>query len=213
MKIAYVFLNGIASEEDIKFYRKFITKNKGDIFCADGGTNLCFKLNLIPNEIWGDLDSISKEILCFYKEKNIKIKKFSSDKDNTDAELILKEIKNKSYERIYLLGALGGAIEHELTNVNLLFKYQNLYILNKNEKIFPIKEREKFLFKNSQNKKISFIIFSDEIKNISLKGFKYNLDEENFKRGDTRLISNLIVENLATIKFYKGKILCILKIF
>ena len=52
MKIAYIFLNGelLGKKE---FYENFISENKGDIFCADGGANIVYSLNLIPLEIWG----------------------------------------------------------------------------------------------------------------------------------------------------------------
>lgn len=211
MKIAYIFFNG--EIKDNNFYKNFIEKNRGDIYCADGGANICYDLALIPNEIWGDLDSIKEKVLDFYKEKNILIKKFPKEKDKTDSELILENIKNKNYEKIYCIGTLGGAIEHELTNINLLFKYENLIFLNKNknkvEKIFRI--NNKFEFKNCIDSRVSFIIFSDRVEKISLKGFKYNLDNESFTRGDTRLISNIIIDKIASINFLNGKILCVLK--
>lgn len=47
MKKAYIFLNGelLGKKE---FYENFISENKGDIFCADGGANIAYSLNLIP---------------------------------------------------------------------------------------------------------------------------------------------------------------------
>lgn len=213
MKIAYVFFNGIVNKENLEFYKKFIEKNKGDIFCADGGTNICYELNLLPNEIWGDLDSISEEVLNFYEKKQVMIKRFSFDKDKTDSELVLESLEGRDYDKIYCLASLGGAIEHELTNINLLFKYKNLIFLNGDsnylEKIFRIKN--KYLFENSKGSKISFIIYSDKIENISLEGFKYNLKKENFKRGDTRFISNIITRNKAFVEFSCGDILCVQK--
>ena len=57
MKIAYLFLNG-ELRGNKNFYLNFIENHKGDIYCADGGANICYELNLIPKEIYGDLDSI-----------------------------------------------------------------------------------------------------------------------------------------------------------
>ena len=42
--------------------------------------------------------------------------------------------------------------------------------------------------------KISFIVFSDEVKGLTLKGFKYNVENLNIKKGETRCISNIIIE-------------------
>lgn len=208
MKIAYIFFNGKLLG-NVSFFKNFFMKNKGDIFCADGGANLCHELNLTPNEIWGDLDSIDKDILTFYKLKNIIVKKFPKDKDFTDSELILNHIKDKLYDKIYCIGAFGGDIDHELTNINLMFKYDNLFLLKENELLFKI-EKE-FYFKNELNTKISFIPFSEEIKNLTLSGFKYNVNNITLKKGDSLCISNIIEANSAKVTFDKGKILCVIK--
>lgn len=208
MKIAYIFFNGELFG-DINYIKNFFLENKGDIYCADGGANLCYKLNLIPNEIWGDLDSINKNTLDFYNEKNVIIKKYPKEKDFTDSELILNYLKDKMYDKIYCIGAFGGNIDHELTNINLMFIYDNLYFLRENEMLFKI-EKE-FEFKNLLNTKISFIPFSEEVKILTLTGFKYNVDNINLKKGQSLCMSNIIESNFAKITFEEGKILCVLK--
>ena len=64
MKIAYLFFNGQLRGSK-KFYSNLIEKQKGDIYCADGGANIAYQLNLIPKEIYGDLDSIKDEVKSF----------------------------------------------------------------------------------------------------------------------------------------------------
>ena len=207
MKIAYLFLNGELRGSK-KFYLDFIEKNMGDIYCADGGANICYELGLTPKEIYGDLDSIKNEVKEFYQEKNIKFIKFQVEKDYTDSELILNEIQNK-YNVIYCIAGLGGSIDHELTNINLLDKYSNLIFISQKEKIFKIESNYKF--NNMINTKISFIIFSDEVKGLTLKGFKYNIENLDIKKGEARCISNVIVENEANLLIKSGSLLCVIK--
>ena len=207
MKIAYLFLNGELRGSK-KFYLDFIEKNMGDIFCADGGANICYELGLTPKEIYGDLDSIKNEVKEFYQEKNIKFIKFQVEKDYTDSELILNEIQNK-YNVIYCIAGLGGSIDHELTNINLLDKYSNLIFISQKEKIFKIESNYKF--NNMINTKISFIIFSDKVKGLTLKGFKYNIENLDIKKGEARCISNVIVENEANLLIKSGSLLCVIK--
>ena len=207
MKIAYLFLNGELRGSK-KFYLDFIEKNMGDIYCADGGANICYELGLTPKEIYGDLDSIKNEVKEFYQEKNIKFIKFQVEKDYTDSELILNEIQNK-YNVIYCIAGLGGSIDHELTNINLLDKYSNLIFISQKEKIFKIDSNYKF--NNMINTKISFIIFSDEVKGLTLKGFKYNIENLGIKKGEARCISNVIVENEANLLIKSGSLLCVIK--
>ena len=207
MKIAYLFLNGELRGSK-KFYLDFIEKNMGDIFCADGGANICYELGLTPKEIYGDLDSIKNEVKEFYQEKNIKFIKFQVEKDYTDSELILNEIQNK-YNVIYCIAGLGGSIDHELTNINLLDKYSNLIFISQKEKIFKIDHNYKF--NNMINTKISFVIFSDKVKGLTLKGFKYNIENLNIKKGEARCISNIIMENEANLFIKSGSLLCVIK--
>ena len=207
MKIAYLFLNGELRGSK-KFYLDFIEKNMGDIYCADGGANICYELGLTPKEIYGDLDSIKNEVKEFYQEKNIKFIKFQVEKDYTDSELILNEIQNK-YNVIYCIAGLGGSIDHELTNINLLDKYLNLIFISQKEKIFKIDSNYKF--NNMINTKISFIIFSDKVKGLTLKGFKYNIENLDIKKGEARCISNVIAENEANLLIKSGSLLCVIK--
>ena len=207
MEIAYLFLNGeLRGNKD--FYLDFIKNHKGDIYCADGGANICYELDLIPKEIYGDLDSIRNEVKEFYQEKNVKFIKFKVEKDYTDSELVLNEIKNK-YDVIYCIAGLGGSIDHELTNINLLAQYNNLIFISEKEKIFKINNN--YEFNSMINRKVSFIIFSDEVKSLSLKGFKYNIENLDIKKGEARCISNIIVGNKANLSIKSGSLLCVIK--
>ena len=207
MKIAYLFLNG-ELRGDKNFYLDFIKNHKGDIYCADGGANFCYELTLIPKEIYGDFDSIKNDVKEFYQEKNVKFIKFKVEKDYTDSELLLNEIQNK-YDIIYCIAGLGGNIDHELTNINLLDKYSNLIFISEKEKIFKIDSDSKF--NDMINTKISFVIFSDEVKGLTLQGFKYNVENLDMKKGEARCISNIIIENEANLSIKSGSLLCVIK--
>ena len=207
MKIAYLFFNGQLRGSK-KFYSNLIEKQKGDIYCADGGANIAYQLNLIPKEIYGDLDSIKDEVKDFYAKKNVKFIKFNVEKDYTDSELVLNEIEKK-YDKIYAIAALGGSIDHELTNINLLNRYSNLIFVSQKEKMFKIEKS--YDFSNMKNKKVSFIIFSDKVENLTLKGFKYSVENLDLTKGETRCVSNIIEKNEARVTLKNGALLCVVK--
>ena len=207
MKIAYLFFNGQLRGSK-KFYSNLIEKQKGDIYCADGGANIAYQLNLIPKEIYGDLDSIKDEVKDFYAKKNVKFIKFNVEKDYTDSELVLNEIEKK-YDKIYAIAALGGSIDHELTNINLLNRYSNLIFVSQKEKMFKIEKS--YNFSNMRNKKVSFIIFSDKVENLTLKGFKYSVENLDLTKGETRCVSNIIEKTEARLTLKNGALLCVVK--
>ena len=207
MKIAYLFFNGQLRGSK-KFYSNLIKKQEGDIYCADGGANIVYQLNLIPKKIYGDLDSIKDEVKDFYAKKNVKFIKFNVEKDYTDSELVLNEIEKK-YDKIYAIAALGGSIDHELTNINLLNRYSNLIFVSQKEKMFKIEKS--YDFSNMKNKKVSFIIFSDKVKNLTLKGFKYEVENLDLIKGETRCVSNIIEKTEARLTLKNGALLCVVK--
>ena len=207
MKIAYLFFNGQLRGSK-KFYSNLIKKQEGDIYCANGGANIVYQLNLIPKKIYGDLDSIKDEVKDFYTKKNVKFIKFNVEKDYTDSELVLNEIEKK-YDKIYAIAALGGSIDHELTNINLLNRYSNLIFVSQKEKMFKIEKS--YDFSNMKNKKVSFIIFSDKVENLTLKGFKYSVENLDLTKGETRCVSNIIEKNEARVTLKNGALLCVVK--
>lgn len=207
MKIAYVFFNG-ELEGRVEYFKDLLLKENGDIYCADGGALHLEKLEIFPLEIWGDLDSVSEEILKKYSINNVIINKFPKDKDFTDGELVLQHLMDKGYDEIRIIGGLGGRIDHALTNLNLIFKFKNTIFLTEKEKIFSI-EREKKI-EGAKGKTISFVPFSEKVENLTLKGFKYPLNKYTLHQGDSICMSNIAVEERCEVSFSIGKLMGII---
>ena len=207
-----IFLNG-----EYKYSQEFMDKLVSEnavCFCADGGANFTFKYGKMPEVIVGDLDSIEKKVLEYYKSKNILIKKFPKDKDYTDFELILKEInkisENKNFvEKIFVVGGLGKRIDMSLSNLFIMEKYKNLVFLQENEEIFYAEKS--FVLKNKKDCEFSIIPISEKVEKLTLKGFKFETDKIDVKRESSRLVSNVICRDEASVEFENGKMIIILK--
>ena len=207
-----IFLNG-----EYKYSQEFMDRLVSEetiCFCADGGANFAFQYGKVPEIIIGDLDSIEKKVLEYYKSKNVLIKKFPKDKDFTDFELILKEInkisENKNFvEKIFVVGGLGKRIDMTLSNLFIMEKYKNLVFLQENEEIFYAEKS--FVLKNKKECEFSIIPISEKVEKLTLKGFKFETDKIDVKRENSRLVSNVILENEASVEFENGKLIIILK--
>lgn len=207
MKTAYVFFNG-QLEGSREFYIKLIDEKKGDIYCADGGANHLEALGIFPLEIWGDLDSVTKEIIEKYRNNNVRIKKFPKDKDYTDGELILQHISKLNYDEIIIIGGLGGRIDHLLTNLNLIFKFKNLEFVTEKERIFSIEKKAELT--GLRGKTISFVPFSEKVEGLTLEGFKYPLNKYILHQGDSICMSNIAVDDICKVTFDTGKLMGII---
>lgn len=208
MTKAFIFLNG-EFPKSMEFYKNLNIDN-AHLFCADGGARKALELNYIPKEVWGDFDSLDENSINLLNFNNVVIKTFNKNKDFTDGELLISYVSSLNYNEIYVIGGFGGRIDHFLTNINLIFKYNNLIFLDDTEKLFLVTPN--LSIKNNKGKRISFIPFSDTIENLSLDGFLYPLKNHILKRGDSTCLSNIITTDNAHINFSSGKLLGVLSL-
>lgn len=209
---AIIFLNGEYGYNK-NFFDKIMDKND-IIFCADGGANYTYKYKIIPHYIIGDLDSIEKEILNYYINKKVNIEKYNPEKDFTDFELILLKIKeyeknnNIKFEKKCVMGGLGNRIDMTLNNMSMLEKYSKLIFFTPEEEIFYTEKNINLTGK--KGKGLSIISLDEKIEKLTLEGFKYEIKNLDIERKSSRLVSNVIINDNAKIKFVRGKILIIL---
>lgn len=212
MKKALVILNGenIDSKE---FYNNYL-KEKYDIICADGGAEYAEKFGITPKMLFGDMDSISKEVLEKNIRNNVIIKKYPSEKDMTDTEIVLETLVQEGYEEIVLTGAVGGRTDHLLGNIYLLEKYSSkrskLKIVHGFEEIEVLTDVK--VLENEREKVFSIIPLTDNVSGLCISGAKYNVQEASIYRGDSRGISNETQGNMTEISLKNGKILLITNI-
>ena len=91
-----------------------------------------------------------------------------------------------------------------ISNIYALKKYKGLKLID-DYSLIEIIDKDKE-FKKDEYKYISFFSLKDSI--VSLKGFKYNLDNYNLKVFDPICISNEIVDEVAYLTL-DGEVLCI----
>lgn len=123
-------------QEQINEYTKIIA--------VDKGLESLYKINKNPDYIVGDFDSVDTEIIEFYKEKNIEIYGYSSEKDYTDTELGLNLAIDLSPKKIVIIGGIGTRIDHTLANIHIIKK-----CLEKNIECEIIDEHNKIYLVNS----------------------------------------------------------------
>ncbi len=210
MKICIV-LNG--EIENYKYIKDTIEKNDYDfIICADGGANHTYNMNIVPDYIIGDLDSVSYEVINFYKNKNVNFEKFPSKKNETDTEICVYLAQKLYAKEIHFIGALGGRIDHMIANINLLYYVRNKDI---NTKIISDKEdiyiaiNEEVIIKGNKGNTISIIPINGDAKCVTLKKLEYPLNDYNMKFSIPLGISNVMLEDECSISVGEGSIIVI----
>ncbi len=184
------------------------------IIAADGGANHCIELEVMPDVIIGDLDSIDDTAGRTFAEKGIDIQRFPPEKDATDLELALDLAQERGAKEIYLAGVLGGRWDMSLANILLVAqeKYRSLRITlwSSECQIMLNNPGETYLIQGHKGRTISFLPLTGDVAGVTLKGFKYPLDCYTITSGSTLGVSNIVESKLATEYHEKGILLCIL---
>ena len=190
---------------------KELVQESDFILAADGGTNYCLKISLMPHMVIGDLDSISEDILRQIYKHNIPIHKFPTKKDKTDAELSIDYLIGEGFKDITIVGAIGSRIDHSLANILLLTKLNqkgvNGKIVDDNNTVYLV-DKELILTKD-ENSFLSIIPITNSGIVITLKGFEYELDKVGIDFGSSYGVSNKIIKNKGYIVLNKGQCLAI----
>ena len=199
-----------------QIYDESFFKNYNKIICCDGGYNNLLKLNIniIPDYIIGDFDSINNINILnnFPKEKIIK----KDNQDVSDFQFAIDEliIKNKLYDKYNNLDVIYftslNRIDHLFANLIGIENYAkdlNIKFISKYQEIYAIKDK-KFILKNKKNYTISLLPLTECI-NINTNGLKWEIKNGNFKECFTGGISNIILQDKISIEMNKVCLLAI----
>jgi len=203
-KIA-IIANGTINDAD---FHKDLLKKVDVIICADGGANIAHDLNIVPDFIIGDLDSVKSTVLQYFIELGkTKIKK-DTDQKKTDLELALSLAETLDPYEILILGAVGDRIDHTLANILCLTKIKSdvkaQIIDNKN--IIELVENSSDIVGNKDD--IVSVVPLTNVFGLTYNGLKWLVSNKDTKFGWFG-ISNRLSDSNANISLKEGKLLVI----
>jgi len=210
---ALLILNGKLDLNKSEIETIIKERNINKVIAVDGGSNNIKNLNIIPDLIIGDLDSVTDNTLNYYRNHNVEIREFPVEKDQTDSEIAVEFCQKKNYHEIFITAALGGRIDQQIANLNLLEYINELglkaKIISRNVEIALI---DKFKdFKGKEGYRLSLIPQTKVVEKLSIQGCKYNLDGRNIYRSKSRGVSNLIKNSLAKVSIKSGLLIYVLE--
>ncbi|RCW51421.1 MULTISPECIES: thiamine diphosphokinase [unclassified Halanaerobium] len=211
---AFVFLNGIFNFSQKKILTIVESCENKLIIAVDGGADILYEAGIVPDVIIGDLDSISEQVFNNFRDNDrVKVVKFPVEKDKTDSELAVDYCRENGIKEILIFAALGGRIDQELGNINLLEYIADFNIegriIEENLEIGIITDKK--IFKDNSGDELSLIPQTDSVDAVYISGCKYNVENQCFIRSRTRGISNEIIEKEAKVEVGIGILIYILR--
>jgi thiamine pyrophosphokinase len=195
-----IIANGRALESDLA--RKAVI-SASIIIAADGGALSCKESEIRPDFIIGDFDSVSRELLEHFHDVEVI---HLEDQYSTDMEKALNFATSLSPDRLIVLSAFGKRMDHTGANLLFLTEYneQIPVTIYDNYGCMRILKAGEHILNYPPGTIISF--FSPyPVKNLTLKGFRYNLENQN---NDLYFvgISNVCEQTKNFIKFDSGPV-------
>ena len=192
------------------------------ILAADSGARHMLALGRMPEQVFGDLDSLTPEEIEQLQRGGCRFETSPREKNDTDSSIILKEALSRGYMDIRMWGALGRRPDHSYANLILLqFVHLPVFmeIYGNQEKNQPDVVIEDggvriFLAKRGQwiegkpGEYLSFFALTSQVTGFAQKGLKYQPAGDRYVRGYPVGVSNEFVDEKVWINWDKGMLLC-----
>lgn len=178
---------------------------------VDGGTRHMLALDLRPDWVIGDLDSLTEEIRGELAESGTRFRHFAADKDETDLELALLHAAEAGSEPLYVAAALGARLDQMLANILLLahadLQEKRVVLIAPYQEAWLVRARAHITGKRGD--RVSLIPLGGDVHVVSTGGLQWPLTDEWLRFGPARGVSNVLTSDEATVKIDAGLLLCV----
>lgn len=185
--------------------------NAGIIICADGGAIHLDGLNVVPDILVGDFDSIPANKLDELTQKGVETIRFPVEKDMTDSELAVEIAVKKGCSSVVILGGLGSRLDHSMANVFLLKKLLDEGI----DGVIADEHNEariidkSIVLEKEECYKVTLLPVTDKVLGVFTEGLSYPLADATMKLGSSWGVSNEFSGEKACVTIGAGLLLVI----
>lgn len=178
---------------------------------VDSGLAFLYRNGVRPTHIVGDFDSISPEIIKYYKnETDIPVREYNPVKDATDTEIAVRLAVELGVDRLCILGATGSRLDHVMANIQILKIALDhgveAWILDETNRI-SVHEKEIILTNEKQfGEYFSLFPLGEAVSDLSIEGAKYPLSHYYMSPYESRCVSNELIGQDVKITFPRGTV-------
>jgi thiamine pyrophosphokinase len=178
------------------------------IFCADGGTLNALALNLTPEIIIGDLDSLPADVVAHMEAAGVAVYRHPVNKNQTDLELALELAATQHPDEILLVTALGGRLDQMLANILLLtlpaFAGTQIWLVDGSQRATLLRAKQPLTLAGHPGDTLSLVPLSPTVYGATLRGVRWPLTGATLSLGSTLSISNQFADPEATLQIEDG---------
>jgi thiamine pyrophosphokinase len=181
------------------------------IIAADGGSRHALAIDVIPDVVVGDLDSLDEVTRKRLKHAGTRFITYSTHKDYTDLELAIRHALDRGANAITIVGALGGRWDQSLANLMLLalpaLERVPTQIVDRNLSISVVRDRAEIAGRVGDT--LSLIALNGDAQGVTIEGCEYPLTNAMLPFGASLGISNVLAQPVAKITVQHGLLLAL----
>ncbi len=201
-----IVING--NIDDYAFYST-VLDSVDFVIAVDGGSRHVAPLEVKPDILLGDFDSISGYSAFTEAYPDMEVVKFPPRKDYTDSELAVEFAIEQKPKRVTIVGCIGSRMDHTFATILLLKRFLDAGIdacmLDEKNEIRLI--NSDYDIEGEVGRLMSLVPISDKVEGIYLHGFEYPLVDATLTLGSSTGVSNVFARQKAKIELRSGMLL------
>ena len=176
---------------------------------ADSGLNNAQLVGIDVSVVVGDYDSLGHRP---NEREGVEIVTVPTEKDVTDTQLAVEFALRRGATEIYIIGGLGGRLDHTLSNLAIL---EDLLDRRVHAVIADGQNRARLLHNDSTilarsgYRYVSLLAVDPKIGGVEIDGVKYPLKNAKLQRSFQYAVSNEITGNCCFVAVRKGTLLVV----
>lgn len=183
------------------------------IVAADGGAARALARGLVPDVVVGDMDSVPAEVLAMLEAEHVELVRHPRAKDETDLELALCYAAHQGIKEIVVLGALGGRLDHTLSNVLLLALPElngvTVRIVRGGEEALLVRDGERAALHGQAGDVVSLLPWGGDVRGVTTSGLEWPLEHDTLRFAFSRGVSNVMTGEEAWIEVAEGELMVV----
>lgn len=190
---------------------KELLKEATLIVAADSGLHHALTLDVKPDVIVGDFDSVHPKVLEQFPD--VPKKTYSRHKDLLDLEIALGVVLEKGASSIHILGATGGRLDQSLSALFIAARFKREGIamsLHGQQDVYFLLGPESQRYAVPEGQRFSLLSL-DDVSTVSLVNAAYPLNEFALEYGVGLGISNEVKSSPLTINVHDGLVVVVLE--
>lgn len=175
---------------------------------ADRGLEAFCNVGLMPDLLLGDMDSVDRAVLE-RMASHTQIERLPCEKDDTDGVHALDAAIARGAQRITILGALGGRMDHAMANLMLLVRAYRHGVIAEilDEQVRIARVCGEAVLHGAKGDTVS-LLPAGEVTGVTLEGFYYHASEPlSFDFSYPLGVSNVVTEDFARVTAQSGDLL------